>query len=132
MTAKQERFVAAYDGNATAAAIAAGYSPKTARCIGQENLTKPDIQEAIKEREAGRLGALIATREERQKFWTAVMGDEGQPMKERLRASELLGRSEGDFLERVEAKGEVITPASILAAIQRNRERAGMDEDKGW
>lgn len=50
---KQEAFVAAYIGlarlNATKAAIMAGYSKKTARSIGQENLTKPDIQARIAE-----------------------------------------------------------------------------------
>src|SRR5947209_17763539 len=53
LTPKQERFVAEYlvDLNATAAATRAGYSPKTARSIGEENLTKPDIQAAI---QAGR------------------------------------------------------------------------------
>lgn len=46
---KQQRFVEEYllDLNATQAAIRAGYSGKTARSIGQENLTKPDIQMAI-------------------------------------------------------------------------------------
>lgn len=49
LTPKQERFVAEYlkDGNATRAAIAAGYSEKTARSTGAENLTKPDIAAAI-------------------------------------------------------------------------------------
>lgn len=49
LTAKQQRFVEEYliDLNATQAAIRAGYSEKTARSIGQENLTKPDVAEAI-------------------------------------------------------------------------------------
>ena len=49
MTKKQKRFVEEYliDLNATQAAIRAGYSPLTARDIGCENLTKPNIQEAI-------------------------------------------------------------------------------------
>ncbi|MCM3294113.1 terminase small subunit [Paenibacillus sp. MER 180] len=51
LTPKQETFVAEYliDLNATQAAIRAGYSARTARKIGQENLTKPDIQKAIQE-----------------------------------------------------------------------------------
>jgi phage terminase small subunit len=46
---KQTRFVEEYlvDLNATQAAIRAGYSQKTARQIGSENLAKPDIQNAI-------------------------------------------------------------------------------------
>lgn len=51
---KQQRFVDEYlvDRNATQAAIRAGYSQKTATVIGAENLTKPNIQEAIKLGEA--------------------------------------------------------------------------------
>ena len=49
MTPKQERFVAEYlvDLNATQAAIRAGYSKKTAYSIGQENLKKPAVAEAV-------------------------------------------------------------------------------------
>lgn len=49
MTPKQERFVQEYliDLNATQAAIRAGYSERTAKVIGCENLSKPDIQAAI-------------------------------------------------------------------------------------
>ena len=49
MTKKQRRFIEEYliDLNATQAAIRAGYSPDTAKSIGSENLTKPDIQARI-------------------------------------------------------------------------------------
>ena len=49
MTPKQERFCVEYlvDLNATQAAIRAGYSEKTARSVGCENLTKPDISDRI-------------------------------------------------------------------------------------
>jgi phage terminase small subunit len=52
LTAKQQRFVDEYliDLNATQAAIRAGYSEKTARQIGEQNLSKLDIQEAIRAR----------------------------------------------------------------------------------
>lgn len=52
MTAKQKRFCQEYliSLNAKEAAIKAGYSEKTARSIGQENLTKPDIQKYIDEK----------------------------------------------------------------------------------
>ena len=51
LTPKQGRFVQEYlvDLNATAAAKRAGYSEKTAYSIGQENLKKPEIQNAIQE-----------------------------------------------------------------------------------
>ena len=53
---KQQRFVEEYlkDLNATQAAIRAGYSEKTARDIGCENLAKPNIAKAIADAEAKR------------------------------------------------------------------------------
>lgn len=52
LTPKQSVFVDEYliDLNATQAAIRAGYSKKTARQMGDENLSKPDIQAAIQAR----------------------------------------------------------------------------------
>lgn len=52
LTDKQQRFVEEYlvDLNATQAAIRSGYSRDTARAIGSENLSKPDIQESIREK----------------------------------------------------------------------------------
>ncbi|MDR1514077.1 MAG: terminase small subunit [Synergistaceae bacterium] len=49
MNARQQRFVNEYlvDLNATQAAIRAGYSEKTAYSVGQENLIKPEIKNAI-------------------------------------------------------------------------------------
>ncbi len=51
LTNKQKRFIEEYliDLNATKASIRAGYSEKTAYSIGNENLSKPEIQEAIQE-----------------------------------------------------------------------------------
>lgn len=106
LTPKQKAFVEGYAGNATEAAIKAGYSPKTARSQGQRLLTNVDIARAIKDREAARIGPLIASREERQAFWTRIMQDAGEETRDRLRASELLGKSNGDFLDRVELGGE--------------------------
>jgi phage terminase small subunit len=52
LTNKQQRFVEEYlvDCNATQAAIRSGYSAKTAGAIGEENLKKPEIADAIAER----------------------------------------------------------------------------------
>lgn len=51
LTAKQEQFCYEYvkSFNATAAAIASGYSEKTAYSIGSENLRKPEVQKKIGE-----------------------------------------------------------------------------------
>ena len=64
-TVKQGRFVQEYliDGNATQAAIRAGYSEETAAMIGYENLRKPYILEAIKEAEKDRLARTLITQD---------------------------------------------------------------------
>ena len=75
LTAKQQRFCDEYltDLNATQAAIRAGYSEKTARQIGTENLSKPYIREYIDKRMAEKEAALIADQNEVMKYLTAVM-----------------------------------------------------------
>lgn len=75
LTAKQQRFCDEYliDLNATQAAIRAGYSPKTARMIANENLTKPYIKEYIEKRMAEKEKALIADQDEVLKYLTATM-----------------------------------------------------------
>ena len=54
MTAKQLRWIDEYlvDFNGAAAAVRAGYSPKSARAIAHENLTKPNILAVIQARQA--------------------------------------------------------------------------------
>lgn len=66
LTKKQEMFVEEYiiDLNATQAAIRAGYSKKTARQTGTENLSKPSIREAIDERLAEKKEKLIMKQDE--------------------------------------------------------------------
>ncbi len=57
LTARQVLFVSEFlaSGNATQSAIKAGYSAKTAKAIGTENLAKPAIAAAIAEAQAKRL-----------------------------------------------------------------------------
>lgn len=73
---KQAKFVAEYliSGNATQAALAAGYSSKTAHVIGQENLKKPVIASLlaaknteIAARQDERLAAMELTKERVQR-----------------------------------------------------------------
>ena len=57
LTERQKRFCDEYliALNATQAAIRAGYSKKTAKVIGSENLTKPDIAARIEKRRAAQI-----------------------------------------------------------------------------
>ncbi len=111
LTERQRRFCEAYaaTGNATEAARQAGYRKPDPQ--GAENLGKPRIVEALETLRQETTAAAAADREERQAFWTSVM--RGEPdadgtrptIRDRLRASELLGKAQGDFLERREVTG---------------------------
>lgn len=133
LTKKQQLFVDAYDGNATSAAITAGYSKRSARSIGAENLTRPHVIKAIDDRASKHRSDIIADRKRRQAFWSGIMEGEikddvvvgsgesrqaiqiPQKMMNRLKASELLGRSEGDFLDRQELSLPVETKEALRA-----------------
>ncbi|MBZ5946041.1 terminase small subunit [Leuconostoc gasicomitatum] len=75
LTPKQKKFADEYikTGNATQSAIEAGYSKKTARSVGSENLTKPDISEYISKRIEEIDKDKIAEQKEILEFMTRVM-----------------------------------------------------------
>ncbi len=75
---RQERFVLEYliDLNATQAAIRAGYSEKTARAIGCENLTKPDIQAAISQAQKERAERTVISADKAlREAWNVATAD---------------------------------------------------------
>lgn len=128
MTPRQQKFCDEYliSGNATDAAIKAGYSPKTAYSMGNENLNKPELKAYI-ETELDKIhSAKISDAEEVMKYLTAVMrgehteeipllcGDGCQELtqkevgaKERLKAAELIGKRYGLFTDKVGLEGAV-------------------------
>lgn len=128
MNARQKKFCDEYliDCNATQAAIRAGYSPKTAKSIGQENLTKPDLKAYIDEQLELLHNKKTADAQEVLEYLTAVMrgessssvlslcGDGCQEViekapdeKERLKAAELIGKRYGMFKDNVNMGGAV-------------------------
>ncbi|MDH6596494.1 terminase small subunit [Bacillus aerius] len=128
LTEKQNRFADYYIelGNATEAARKAGYSSKTAKSIGQENLTKPDIKSYIKERLDEKDAERIASQDEILEFLTAVMRgekteqipvglgegaqqleDKDPYLKDRVKAAELLGKRHSMWTDKVDMVGNV-------------------------
>ena len=128
MTARQRKFCDEYliSGNATDAAIKAGYSPKTAKQTGSENLAKPDLRAYIDEQLDKLHSAKIADAEEVMKYLTSVMrgehteqvlklvGDGIQTVtdievsaKERLKAAELIGKRYALFSDKMDLGGAV-------------------------
>lgn len=78
LTPKQQKFVDYYiqTGNATEAAKLAGYSPKTAYSIGNENLNKPEIKNAIQARLKELESQRVANAQETLELITAIMRGE--------------------------------------------------------
>ena len=89
---KQEAFCEHYAAclNATEAAKRAGYSAKTARSIGAENLTKPDIQKYIAELTKPKRERRIATIDEALQYLSDTMRNAEELTRERTKAAQLL------------------------------------------
>ena len=119
LTTKQKKFVQCYMGNATEAAKKAGYSEKTANEQGARLLANVSIKKAIEQREQKQTNKLIATREQRQEFWTKIMYSEEAEMKDRLKSSELLGKSQADFTDKL----EVETNGDLAELLKARREK---------
>lgn len=107
---RQSAFVQAYiqHGVASRAAIEAGYSEKTAYSQAERLLRNVGIRAEIERLGKKTESAAVADAAERREFWTSVMRDSDGDMKDRLKASELLGRTGGDFIERSESSGTLI------------------------
>lgn len=128
---RQQAFIENYTGNATEAAKLAGYSAATAYSSGQRLLKQPQIAEAIRAREQERQAPNIANREQRLAFWTAVMRDPDESTRDRLRASELLAKAQGDFLIKIDEESEThidLTAAVRLVLLERDAERQRKEE----
>lgn len=105
---RERRFVVAFmgkcKGNGAAAARAAGYAEKSARITASQLLTKPNVQKAIADAVAA--DPEVYDKEQLQRFWTAVTAAHGEhddaELGHRLRASELLGKSQRVFVEHLE------------------------------
>lgn len=102
---KQQRFIELYAGNAAEAAKLAGYAHPEVQ--GRRLMRDVHICSLIQEKRKAEIKPNVADRIERQEFWTAAMRDETKDFGYRIKVSELLGKSEGDFLDRVENSGEI-------------------------
>lgn len=121
LTPKQKAFADYYIelGNATEAAIKAGYSKRTAKVIGNENLTKPYLKAYIDERLKQIEDKRIAKGEEVLQYLTKVMRGEEKDqfgldatITDRTKAAELLGKRYRLFTDKVEIEGSI--PVQIV------------------
>jgi phage terminase small subunit len=109
LTAKQQLFVTEYlvDLNATQAAIRAGYSENTARFIGAENLTKPNIANAIAEAREARSERVIWTADEILRDLKEIATDRHIEPKDRIKAYELGGKHLAMWKDKIEHSGSL-------------------------
>lgn len=104
MTEKQKRFIDYYimTGNASESSRLAGYKGDNVDRIGYENLRKLEnyIKPRIEELDLSRSVEL----EDIFRFWTKIMYDEDLKTSDRIKASELLAKVQGAFIEKQEVK----------------------------
>ena len=110
LTPKQERWIDEYIkcNDFTTASRNAGYNGNnnTLRAIGYQNSLK--FKDLIKERRVELSKEIksdsIASLEDIFKFWTETFNNEDNKQTDRLKASELLAKAKGGFIEKVEVK----------------------------
>lgn len=124
LTQKQQRFVDEYiiSGNATQAAIKAGYSKKTAKQMGTENLAKPIVKTAIEKRNAEIQSEKTADMTEVMEYLSSVMrGEQTESVatakgvydgvevsaKDRIKAAELIGKRNGAWTDKKVISGDI-------------------------
>lgn len=137
LTEKQKRFADYYieTGNMTEAAIKAGYSKKTARVIGQENLLKPAIKNYVDERLKELEEKRVASATEVMQLLTSAMRGELDEevvvvesigdycsearvvkkkigLKDRIKAAELIGKRHRLFTDKIQVEG--VVPVMIV------------------
>ncbi|WP_396425881.1 terminase small subunit [Lactococcus cremoris] len=92
-------------GNATQSAINAGYSKKTAKSIGAENLTKPDLKKYIDSKLKDISNNAIATAEETLGILTKIVRGEH---------TEQVITAEGDVIDKHPDTNQVIRASSEI------------------
>ncbi len=130
----------AASGNATGAARAAGYRhPEQQGCRLLRNV---QVARALRDLADRERSAAVIDREQRQAWWSAIVrgevaGPDGEPpsIAERLRASELLGKAQGDFLERREETHHVGGRLKIVQVPPKEEAQSvqvkGLDQKSG-
>ena len=124
LTPKQKTFCEEYliDLNGSQAAIRAGYSESSAKEIASENLTKPNIQEALKYQIDKRSKRTEITADRILGALDVIARNiEGEQTRDRIRALELLGKYLAMFTEKhiIEVKEPLPTAKEVLASLAK-------------
>ena len=124
LTTKQKIFSDEYlkSGNAKEAAIKAGYSPKTAKSIGQENLTKPDLKAYIDAKMAEIESHKIADAKEVLEFYTKVLRDEVVEEVPMSTADDVVViKKKPSFKDKITASKEIMKRYPLVDPIEKQK-----------
>ena len=99
---RQRRFANEYaiSGNAYQSAISAGYSEKYAKAQSHRLLENVGIKKAIEERNKVVESEKIADMKEVKEFWSNLLRDDENDVKDRLKASEYIAKTQGAFIDK--------------------------------
>lgn len=122
LTPRELEFANAYRGNATQAAIEAGCTHRSAPTMGHRMYKQPNVRAEIDRQGRERSKAAIVSREEMQQFLSATIRDDKLALRERLHAVQLLGKTRGDFSEKLEVKGDLTLHELVREAMERKPE----------
>lgn len=133
LTPKQRLFIKHYianGGNGTQAAISAGYSKSTAHTQANENLKKPYIVKHLQRMVKVKEEPLDVSAAQTIKSIREIANDKEEPSAVRLRALELLGKTQRIFVERHEVDHglklsneieEIFSSLCVLVKLKRER-----------
>ena len=129
LTVKQQKFCDEYirSGNATEAALKAGYRSRTAYSIGNENLKKPELKKYIEEKIKEIESAKLATAQETLEYLTSVM--RGEQTETVVTAKGLYKNVEVSAKDRITAAKELLKryPVDPLSKMQLRKINAEAD-----
>ena len=129
LTVKQQKFCDEYikSGNATEAALKAGYRSRTAYSIGNENLKKPELKKYIEEKIKEIESAKLATAKETLEYLTSVM--RGEQTETVVTAKGLYRNVEVSAKDRITAAKELLKryPVDPLSKMQLRKINAEAD-----
>lgn len=111
LTPKQRKFADEYikSGNAADAARKAGYSKRSARSVGQENLTKPDIKKYIDDQMAEIASKRIMDAREAVELLTRIArGEEKETVISSTPEGVYESKKEADLKTRISAVKEIL------------------------
>ena len=110
-----DHFFGKAGANATKAAILAGYSTKSARNQASRMMTKRNIQQALSDRLERRVVLDIIDAAQRDRLLSSFAIDERLPVKERIRAIDVLNKVEGRYSSTLHIKNR-LTLEEVLEA----------------